>query len=398
MRILSIDGGGIRGLIPAVVLASSSSGRAAGLRALRPGRGTSTGGIIACAPSAGGRPAAEGHRAAVSRRGPRIFRRSLGQRVTTADGLLDEKHDDAELEAALQTYLGDTTLGESRVDVMVTAYDLHERAPHFFKSWRPRSGGTSGWRTRPARRPRRRRTSSRCCSRTGRSVDGGVFATNPAMCAYAEAARLHAGEEVRLVALGTGRLTERIEHDEAKDWGLVEWVRPLIDVVFDGVADTVDYQLEHLLGERHHRFQVTLDGRSDTLDDASAENLERLSAYARGARQRAGCDELNRWSAAGSGLGGIVHAGQAAEAPDAVARPLDRGVDVLVAVARRPAPRRFVRAGRRTASSCISRNPRPAPRSSRARPLVKFSISKQRPSTGALPACRVVDSPELGRV
>jgi hypothetical protein len=51
--------------------------------------------------------------------------------------------------------------------------------------------------------------------------------------------------------------------------------------VFDGVADAVDYQLEHLLGDRHHRFQVTLDQASDALDDASAANLERLHAHAR---------------------------------------------------------------------------------------------------------------------
>ena len=166
------------------------------------------------------------------------------------------------------------------MDVLVTAYDLHERAPHMFKSWREES--------RDVRMADAARATSAAPTYFEphllgeRSlVDGGVFATNPALCAYAEAARLAPGEEVRLVALGTGRLQRRIEHGDAADWGLVEWVRPLIDVVFDGVADAVDYQLEHLLGPRHHRFQVTLDERSNALDDASPDNLDRLYGHAR---------------------------------------------------------------------------------------------------------------------
>jgi uncharacterized protein len=279
MRILSIDGGGIRGLIPAMVLCEIEARSSKPLVELFDlVAGTSTGGIIACALAKGLR--AEEIVPLYRREGPEIFRRSLGRRVTSAGGLLDEKHDDAALNRALARYLGDTTLGQARVPVMVTAYDLHAREPHFFKSWRDE------WRdvrmTDAVRATSAAPTYFEPWPLGRRSlVDGGVFATNPAMCAYAEAARLRPGEDVRLVALGTGRLTERIDHEDAKDWGLVEWVRPLIDVVFDGVADTVDYQLVQLLGDRHHRFQVTLDARSDALDDASEANLARLDAYAR---------------------------------------------------------------------------------------------------------------------
>jgi hypothetical protein len=116
----------------------------------------------------------------------------------------------------------------------------------------------------------------------GRSlVDGGVYATNPAMCAWAEAARLRSGEEHVVVSLGTGKQTRRIDHEDAKDWGQLEWVRPVIDVVFDGVSDTVEYQLEQLAGPRHHRFQVELTRASDALDDAAPENLARLQDHAR---------------------------------------------------------------------------------------------------------------------
>jgi hypothetical protein len=278
VRILSIDGGGIRGLIPAIVVCELEhrSGRPAS-ELFDLIAGTSTGGIIACALAKG--VDADDVVPLYVTEGPRIFHRSLGKRITSADGLIDEKYDDDELERGLQTYLGDTTLGEAKVDVMVTAYDLQSRSTVFFKSWRDE------W--RDVRMADAARATSAAPTYFepellgDRSlVDGGVFATNPAMCAYAEAARLAPGSEVRIVSLGTGRLTKRIDHDDAKGWGVVEWVRPLIDVVFDGVSDAVDYQLDQLLDDRHHRFQVTLTQASDALDDASPENLERLRAQA----------------------------------------------------------------------------------------------------------------------
>ena len=105
-----------------------------------------------------------------------------------------------------------------------------------------------------------------------------MFATNPAMCAFAEVRRHRPGDEVVMLSLGTGQLTRSLPYDEVKDWGLVEWARPILDVVFDGVSDTVDYQLDQLLGNgRYWRLQVALDGgASDDLDDASPENLRLL--------------------------------------------------------------------------------------------------------------------------
>ena len=75
-------------------------------------------------------------------------------------------------------------------------------------------------------------------------MDGGVFATNPAMCALAEALNTVAPADVVLVSLGTGERTHKRDFDEIKDWGLANWARPILDVVFDGVSDAVNYQLE----------------------------------------------------------------------------------------------------------------------------------------------------------
>jgi len=129
-------------------------------------------------------------------------------------------------------------------------------------------------------------------------VDGGVFANNPAMCAYAEILAEDRSADVMMVSLGTGQLNRPYPYQEAKDWGLLGWARRIFDVVLDGVSDTTDYELEQLLGAEHHaRMQIELIGAKDDLDDASPENianLERKAAELIAAHD----DELDRVCAA----------------------------------------------------------------------------------------------------
>jgi patatin-like phospholipase/acyl hydrolase len=287
--VLSIDGGGIRGIIPAMVLAeieARTQRPIAGLFDLV--AGTSTGGILACGLTIpGARPAAELVDLYLTR-GPEIFRRPLWRRVSTADGLVDTRHDPAALQRVLGDYLGAARLAEATTCLLATGYDLASRQPYFFKSWRV------------AEEPARDLAMVTVAQATAAAptyfppvpvhppgggpslalIDGGVFANNPAMCAYAEAVRLAPGEPVTLVSLGTGEQTHLMPFAETEHWGLVEWARPIIDVVFDGISDTVDYQLRHLLGEGYTRLQCRLDDASDALDDASAGNLRRLVAQA----------------------------------------------------------------------------------------------------------------------
>ncbi len=83
-----------------------------------------------------------------------------------------------------------------------------------------------------------------------------------------------------LVSLGTGEQTRPLPYEQVKDWGRLEWARPVLDVVFDGTADAVDFQLESLLGAGYVRLQTPLDEASDELDDVSPENLEALEREA----------------------------------------------------------------------------------------------------------------------
>jgi hypothetical protein len=119
-------------------------------------------------------------------------------------------------------------------------------------------------------------------------VDGGVYANNPAMCALVEARTVYGADDVLVVSLGTGEPTAGIEWKDAKDWGLAGWARPLLDIVFEGVSDTVDFQVEQLCpasgdGGRYYRFQVKLPElktQIDDIDDARDATIAKLQDVA----------------------------------------------------------------------------------------------------------------------
>ena len=280
---LSIDGGGIRGVIPALVLTEiekRSGKRIFELFDLI--AGTSTGGILACALCAPEALPAQQLVALYEEEGPKIFDRSLWQRVRSAEGLLDEKYDAGALDRALARFLSDKRLAETKPDLLVPAYNMGDPGPYFFKSRKAREENEDFPLSEVARATAAAPTYFEPAEVTGQAlVDGGVFAANPAMCAFAEVMRFEPAADIFLLSLGTGQRTHKRSFDEVKDWGLVEWAKPILDVVFDGVSDAVDYQLQHALDEGHYwRLQVELDRAADDLDDAGEENLRLLREQA----------------------------------------------------------------------------------------------------------------------
>jgi patatin-like phospholipase/acyl hydrolase len=285
MRVLSIDGGGIRGLIPALVLTeieTRSQERIFELFDLI--AGTSTGGILACALCAPDPLPAEQLVSLYRDEGPKIFDRDVFQRIRSGEGLLDERYDADALERALDRFLSDKRLAEAKPDLLVPAYNMTEPGPNFFKTRKARENPETD--DFPLSVVARATSAAPTYFEPlevndSALVDGGVFAVNPAMSAFAEVMRFQPTAEVLLVSLGTGQRTRQRTFDQVKDWGLIEWAKPILDVVFDGMSDVVDYQLEHALEDgRYWRLQTELDLASDDLDDASDLNLELLSRHA----------------------------------------------------------------------------------------------------------------------
>lgn len=296
IKILSIDGGGIRGIIPAMVLAELEE------RTGRPAAevfdliaGTSTGGILALGlvkPGPAGRPEHSARKLAAlyEKEGQRIFATTLWRRLATAGSLAEEKYASEGIESVLREYFGEARLRDAITEVIVTSYDTERRMPFFFKSRHARTKQDYDF---PMRLVARATSAAptyfeplKLDAPSGDDyyslIDGGVYANNPAMCGYAEARATHPeADDFLVVSLGTGEMTRPLRYDEVKGWGLASWAQPVLQVVFDGVSSTVDYQLRQLLAPRHgerryFRFQTRLDPGCDDMDDASPANVRTL--------------------------------------------------------------------------------------------------------------------------
>ena len=234
VRILAIDGGGIRGLIPALVLAEverRTEKRVAELFDLV--AGTSTGGILACAlsvpgPDGGPRYTAEELTQLYVTEGPRIFHRSLVKQLFSLGGIADERYDDDGLRTALDTYLGEAYLSEALVPILVTAYEIEDRFAFFFRSERARDKATYDYALTDVAHATSaaptyfepHRVTDAAGARSYSLVDGGVYATNPAMCAYVDVVEAGRADEIRVLAsLGTGEAIRPIPYEKARGWG-----------------------------------------------------------------------------------------------------------------------------------------------------------------------------------
>ncbi|HEX2926932.1 MAG TPA: CBASS cGAMP-activated phospholipase [Ruminiclostridium sp.] len=299
IKILSIDGGGIRGLIPAMILAKIEEITSKPVSQLFDLiAGTSTGGILALAlamPSKDNKekPAYTAHDLIklYADNGKKIFSSNIFHKIISMDGIAEEKYPSSGIESVLKEYFGKTMLSESLTNLIIPSYELGLRVPYFFKSIHAKDTSRINhdfymWQVARSTsaaptyfEPYKLDIGDKGGADYYALIDGGVFANNPAMCAYAEAKVMFGNTpDILMFSLGTGEHTCSIPYDKAKDWGLMDWAKPILGTVFGGVSDTVDYQLSQVLPENmYYRIQASLAQLgSDAMDDASEENIHEL--------------------------------------------------------------------------------------------------------------------------
>lgn len=282
-RILSIDGGGIRGLIPATVLAALEQ------VAARPCgdlfdliAGTSTGGIIALGLAHG--LAASDMVDLYAKKGPAIFSRSFDQELRSGDGVYGPRYLATSLEKVLLDLLGDATLADVRgPELLIPAYAIDVPSAWFFRTWKARSDATDNLHLRDVARATSAAPTYFPPAMVGGHafIDGGMFANNPAMCALASARKLWPGQPVEMLSLGTGSFEEPLDPKDAAGWGEVGWIKEIVAILMDGAADAVAYQTDAELGSATLRIAPALSGAnapSVDMDDVGTENLLRLAA------------------------------------------------------------------------------------------------------------------------
>ncbi len=156
-RILAIDGGGIRGVIPAKVLVKieeQTGKKIAELFDLI--AGTSTGGILAaglCVPGPDGKTpkyAASELLDLYKLRGKKIFASSLPRKVLSV--LVGSEYSSGGLEAQLESYLEDWRLADAVTGLLITSFDMRAGEAWFFSRRRAKADTTRNYKLRDVAR------------------------------------------------------------------------------------------------------------------------------------------------------------------------------------------------------------------------------------------------------
>ncbi|MEM6413041.1 MAG: patatin-like phospholipase family protein [Pseudomonadota bacterium] len=316
-RVLSIDGGGVRGIVAAVLLdAMDQEYSLAGGNGPVTDRfdviaGTSTGAIIAAGLALpndrGSRPrrSPSDLRTLYRERARKIFPMRFWSRVPVIGRLrqfFGPLYANEALLRVLESELGDDDFQDLRRNLLISSYSIDPRGTAFFR-------GGPGYRelqlpegiTPPAHGVRvvdavagsasaptffpPHRIKNRHTGKYQTVIDGGVFLNDPALLALAEAKMLFPGDDIEVVSIGTGRVTETYPFEKARGWGFFEWLSPigryrtpLISAISDGQTRAVSAQMKKLIGDDYHRFDydLSLGYGSPNLDDASRRNMKRL--------------------------------------------------------------------------------------------------------------------------
>lgn len=280
-RILSFDGGGVRGLLTAVMLEQLDA-RVPGWRARTDlYAGTSTGGIIALGLAKGLTPTRL--RTLYYDKSPQIFGDSFLDDLRDLGRVVGAEYSGKALRVELEAAFGATRLQDLGARVLISAFDLDNEDPDpRRRSWKPKffhnfPGTDSDGPRRAADVAMFTSAAPTYFPSVDGFVDGGVAANNPSMAAIAqtqdERARIAPRprmQDLRLLSLGTGRVLSRIS-GKRHDWGYAQWAKPLLRLMFDALDGVPDYQCTQILGSRYHRLNYVFPpGREVDIDEHQA--------------------------------------------------------------------------------------------------------------------------------
>ncbi|KAL4644876.1 hypothetical protein ACB092_02G195600 [Castanea dentata] len=331
VTVLSIDGGGIRGIIPGTLLGFLESklqefdgpnARIADYFDVV--AGTSTGGLVTAmltAPDKDKRPmyAAKDIINFYLENCPKIFPQSRQKNfvssVTSLFGaVMGPKYDGKYLRSLTNALLGNLTVKQTLTDVIIPTFDIKLLQPVIFSTNDAKLNelknarladiciGTSAAPTfLPAHYFETKNAEGK--TRSFDLIDGGVAANNPTMMAITQIRKeilmqsfelpdikpTDYSKRILVLSLGTGEAKHEEKYTAAKasKWGLLSWVydngaTPLLDVYADASSDMVDIHVSTLfqaIGCKKNYLRIqddTLTGDASFVDIATTENLQRL--------------------------------------------------------------------------------------------------------------------------
>ena len=293
IRILSLDGGGLRGIIPLLILKEIERNEGRKIHELFDLiTGTSTGGIIAC----GLTYTKDGKTPSLTldqlielytTRGHEIFpykTNIFSKAISGINSIFNPKFSPTGLDRLLGQYFGESTLRDMLKPTIVTSYDIKNNEVVMFKSRLSNVSNEYNARLKDVCRATSAAPTylpSYEMNFKGKDrllVDGGVYINNPAMAAVADVLKSRPEVEVKdieCLSLGTGIYAKSLDI-KTTGWGMADWVKPITTLMMQASAKVVSYECDEILSN-HLRLQVSInDEKKSDMADARPETTKYL--------------------------------------------------------------------------------------------------------------------------
>lgn len=304
LKILSVDGGGIRGIIPGTILArlEELTGKPIA-QSFEVMAGTSTGGILTLGLNA--RDPKDEKKVPLytasdlvdiyTERGDEIFQQSICRKIGSCMGLLSYKYSCDGLNKIAKELLGDLKLSDSITNTLITSYEIEKDEPYFFKSALAKKKDVHNFYMNDIVRATSAAPTyfqpARIKNMEGETftfIDGGVVLNNPTLSATIHGKNLFpkvTPQNFMVISLGTGNTTRTIPYYKVKNSGGLGWVGKIIPLMMDGASHVVDYQMLHVMPDtegmkNYFRFQPNIPSDLSEMDNTNPENIKKLKMIA----------------------------------------------------------------------------------------------------------------------
>lgn len=266
LNILSLDGGGVRGVVEAVFLARLMKEYPKFLRDTDLLVGVSTGAIQALGLAAGKEPLelkelyVEGAKY--------IFQDHWSDDARDLWRILGADYNNRNLRKLLELQFGEKRLSDLNKTVAIVSFLLDNGLKEPTKrAWKPKifhnaeKNPDADLDASVVEVALRSAAAPVYFPTAGKYIDGGVVANNPAMIGLAQAldrrGPVNELAHIKIFSLGTGKIPRFIPGEDL-DWGAMEWAPHILDVLLEGGIDLVHFQCQQILRERYFRLNPLL--------------------------------------------------------------------------------------------------------------------------------------------
>lgn len=265
-RVLAMDGGGIRGILTARILERIEAAQPGFIQQIDLFAGTSTGGLLALGLASGMTPTAL--RELYLKFADKVFADSLLDDLKDLGNLIGAEYSVEPLKEVLDSYFKGVTLAQLSKRVMIATFKLDNegKGPGGVRMWKMKffenypGPGSDGDQLLVDVAIRTAVAPAYFPTYQG-YIDGGVAASNPAMCALAQALDKVTGrqnvQDVSLLSMGTGYNPHFLPIQDA-DWGLVQWAPHMLNIMLEADQDMVDFQCRQVLDKQYIRVNPVL--------------------------------------------------------------------------------------------------------------------------------------------